>query len=83
MKIKLHPHARLRLLERGVTESEVRETIETGEVFPAKYGRMGFRKNFHFGKSWIDKVYSIKQVELYAVKEEDAWLVITVITRFF
>ncbi len=62
---------------------EVQETIEKGEMFAAKYGRSGFRKNFPFGKSWLDKVYSIKQLEVYAVKEENAWLVITVITRFF
>ena len=83
MKIKLHPHAEARLGERGATESEVRETVEHGENFSAKFGRSGFRKNFAFGKSWLDKVYAVKQVEVFAVKEEGVWLVITVITRFF
>ena len=83
MKVRLHPHARLRLAERGVSESEICQTIEKGEVFPARFGRTGFRKNFAFGKAWIDKVYSVKQVEVYAVKEDGAWLVITVISKFF
>ena len=83
MKIKLHPHAESRLGERGVTELEIRETIENGENFPAKFGRTGFRKNFPFGRSWLDRVYAVKQVEVFAVKEEGAWLVITVISRFF
>ena len=83
MKVKLHPHAQERLIERGATEAEVKLTVQEGETFPAKFGRTGFRKNFVFGKAWIDKVYSVKQLEVYAVKEEDTWLVITVITRFF
>ena len=83
MRIRFHPHARLRLSERGTTESEVREAIEEGETFPAKFGRHGFRKNFVFGKAWIDKVYSTKQLEVYAVKEKNYWLVITIITKFF
>lgn len=83
MRIQFHPHARLRLAERGATESDVRETIEDGEVFSAKFGRAGFRKNFVFEKAWIDKVYSIKQLEVYAAKEENGWLVITVVTKFF
>ena len=33
MRIRFHPHARLRLSERGTTESEVREAIEEGEIF--------------------------------------------------
>ena len=83
MKVNLHPHAQARLIERGVTEAEVRLTVREGETFPAKFGRAGFRKNFAFGKARLDKVYSVKQLEVYAVKEEAAWLVITVITRFF
>ncbi len=83
MKVKLHPHAQERLLERGATDTEIRLTVQEGETFPAKFGRIGFRKNFPFGKARIDKVYSVKQLEVYAVKEDEAWLVITVITKFF
>ena len=83
MKICLHPHAQARLLERGANEEEIRLTIVTGESFPAKFGRTGFRRNFRFRKSWQDKVYSTKQVEIYAVKEAETWLVLTVITRYF
>ncbi len=83
MKIRFHPHARERLVERGATEEEVRLAIESGEMFPAKFGRCGFRRNFPFHKSWQDRVYSTKQVEVFAVKETHGWLVVTVITRFF
>ena len=82
MKIRLHPHAQDRLHERGATEEEVIATIERGECFPAKHGRTGFRCNFPFDGEWNNRKYSAKQIEAYAV-EEDGWLVITVIVKFF
>ena len=83
MSVRLHPHAIERLSERGATEAEVIATVENGETFPAKYGRTGFRRNFHYGQTWRGKFYATKQVEVYAVKEGDDWLAITFITRYF
>jgi hypothetical protein len=83
MSVRLHPHARERLDERGATEDEVIVTVETGETFPAKFGRTGFRRNFAFGQVWKSKTYATKQVEVYAVKEGEDWLAITLVTRFF
>ena len=83
MKVELHPHASERLAERGATEAEVRATVEAGEPFPAKLGRSGFRRNFPFDGTWRGRRYATKQVEVYAVQEGGAWLVITVMTRYF
>ena len=44
--VKLHQHAVERSGERGATGLDVVETVETGEVLPAKHGRTGFRRNF-------------------------------------
>lgn len=82
MNVRLHPHARGRLAERGATEAEVIATVETGERFPAKWGRTGFRRNFAFNGEWRDRQYATKQIEAYAV-EEESWLVITIIVRYF
>ncbi len=82
MKIRRHPHARDRLQERGATEEEVIATIKRGERFAAKHGRTGFRSNFPFDREWKNRRYSTKQVEAYAV-EEEGWLVITAIVKFF
>ena len=81
--VKFHPHARERLLERGAIEAEVIATVEGGESFPAKYGRTGFRRNFPYDRTWRGKQYATKQIETYAVKEGDDWMVITIITRYF
>jgi hypothetical protein len=83
MRIDLHPHARQRLLERGASEQEVIDTVAKGETFPAKFGRTGFRLNLQFDGSWRGKDYSTKQIEAYAVEEQDRWLVITVIVKYF
>ena len=83
MKVRLHPHARERLKERGATEGEVFSTIEEGERFQAKFGRTGFRRNFGYGGTWRGRRYATKQVESYAVEEGDGWLVITVIVKYY
>ncbi|MGA7878127.1 MAG: hypothetical protein WCA08_20880 [Desulfoferrobacter sp.] len=83
MAVRLHPHARERIKERGATEDEVTATVEYGERFPARFGRTGFRRNFPFQAEWLGRQYSTKQVEAYAVQEGSDWLVITVITRYF
>jgi hypothetical protein len=83
MVVRIHPHARARIEERGVTEDEVRATVERGEQFPATFGRTGFRRNFPSGSLWRGKPYGTKQAEVYAVREGSDWLVITVIARFF
>ena len=58
-------------------------TVEGGERFPAKLGRTGFRRNFPFAGTWRGKAYRTKQIEAYAVWEDDGWLVITVLVKFF
>lgn len=83
MTVAFHPHASQRMLERGATEQEVVATIESGERFPAKFGRLGFRRNFAHGGQWRGRRYSTKQVEAYAIEEAGGWLVITVMVRFF
>lgn len=83
MNVRLHPHALQRLVERGATELEVNATVESGERFPAKFGRTGFRRNFVLGKEWLGRRYATKQVEAYAVEEEKRWLVITVLVKYF
>ncbi|MDP3185945.1 MAG: DUF4258 domain-containing protein [Anaerolineales bacterium] len=47
MAIRFHPHALERMAERGASEEEVRATVESGEQFPAKFGRVGFRSKHY------------------------------------
>ena len=83
MIIRFHPHAVERMDERGTNREEVENTIEEGDRFPVKYGRTGFLRNFIFNSEWHGKRYNTKQVEVYVVEQENGWLVITVISRYF
>ncbi|MCL1466642.1 DUF4258 domain-containing protein [Argonema galeatum] len=83
MSVRLHPHAQARLIERGATEAEVIATVESGTPFAAQFGRTGFRRNFSFNAEWRGTVYTMKKVEVIAVKENEDWLVITVIVKYF
>jgi len=83
MEVHIHPHAEARLAERGATRSEVVSTVLEGERFVAKFDRTGFRRSFAYNAQWRGKTYATKQIEAYAVEEGGAWLVITVIARYF
>lgn len=82
--VQLHPHALARMQERGASREEVEATVRQGEVFTAKLGRSGFRKNFTFDGVWNNRRYRNKQIEAYAVREQDGtYLVITVLVKYF
>ena len=84
MMIHFHPHALRRMEERGSTKKEVEITLKQGERFLAKFGRVGFRRNFSLENKMRGKYYHPKQVEAYAIQENSVdWLVLTVITRYF
>jgi len=83
MKVTLHPHAKERLAERGATEAEVIATVMEGEQFQAKFGRIGFRRNFMYQKQWRGRSYATKQIMAFADRDADGWLVVTVIVRYF
>ncbi len=81
--MKLHAHARGRMVERGANEEEVAATVGEGERFAAKFGRHGFRRNFRFDGIWRGRHYAMKQVEAFAIFEDGEWLVISVIVKYF
>ena len=54
-----------------------------GEVFPAKYGRTGFRNSLIYNDVWEGKHYYVKQIECFAVKDNDQWLVISLLVKYF
>jgi len=83
MPVTIHSHARQRARERGATEAEIHATVEAGERFAVKHGRIGFRRNFAFDSHWLGRYYTMKQIEAIAVDENGDWLVLTVMVKFF
>lgn len=83
MSVEILPHAMERATERGATVDEINLTVKSGETFPAKHGRVAFRRNFNFDGEWNGKFYQFKQIEAFAEKENNNWIVITVIVKYF
>jgi len=82
-KIVFSQHALSRLENRGTSKEEVEKAIRSGEVVPAKKGRVTFRKNFPFGLRWKGKYYQMKQVMPIAVEEKERIVVVTVYVYYF
>ncbi|MFQ6032350.1 MAG: DUF4258 domain-containing protein [Candidatus Zixiibacteriota bacterium] len=83
MGIKIHPHAKERMEERGATKDEIIKTVQEGEKFPAKFGRIGLRRNFACEGIGRGKKYKTKQIEVYGVKENEDFIVITILVKYF
>ncbi len=75
-------HAREKMLDRGASE-EVKMAISSGSSEPARKGRVMFRKNFSYDKSWRGKRYAIKQVAPIVAEENDRLVVVTVFVYYF
>lgn len=69
MEIQIDAHTLERAIERGATESEIRDTITTGFHIPAKHGRLARAKVYDFNDRWGSKHYKQKRVEVIYVLE--------------
>ena len=71
MKIRILPHARERMRERGISEAQVRGTLEhPGHEYPGNLGRTVAEKRIGTGRHAIKVVYNRGQ--------EDERIVVTV-----
>ena len=81
--VRLTKHAHEQAIERGATESEIKEAIRKGSREPAKYGRELCRYNFAYGMTWQGKPYAVKQVAPVIKEDAREIVVITVYTFYF
>lgn len=78
MNIQIEPHTLQRAVERGATENEIKETINTGVNILAKSGRLGKSKSFSFAANRNGKYFEEKKLEVYYVIENNSIITITV-----
>ena len=78
MEIQIDPHTLQRARERGASEKEIIETLETGINILAKSGRMGKSKIFSFNNTRLGKYYEEKKIEVYYVLQQQTIITITV-----
>ena len=65
MDIQIDPHTLERAEQRGASEEEIRDVIETGFLIPAKYRRVGKAKISEFNREWRGQYYQQKRVEVF------------------
>ena len=78
MRIQFDRHTLERAEERGTSEEEIRDVINTGFPVPAKYGRMGRAKIFDFRQNRHGTYYEQKRVEVFYAMERDVVITVTV-----
>ena len=78
MEIQIDPHTLERAEERGGSEEEIKEVINTGIPIPAKYGRMGKARIYDFNQLRHGRYYDQKKVEVFYAVEGDVIVTVTV-----
>jgi hypothetical protein len=72
MEIQIDFHTLERAEERGTSEEEIRDVINSGFSILAKAGRLGKAKVYDFQQKRHDKFYEQKRVEVIYAVEKDA-----------
>jgi molybdopterin biosynthesis enzyme len=78
MQIRIDPHTLERALERGASEAEIRNVMETGDPIQAKYNRLAKTKVYDYNSLRAGKYYEQKRVEVVFLFENDCFVTITV-----
>ena len=78
MKIQIEPHTLQKAIQRGATEKEIKEVLQSGINILGKYGRLGKSKAFLFNNKRINRYYEEKKIEVYYVIERETIFTITV-----
>ena len=78
MNIQIDTHTLERAVERGTSEEEIKDVIESGFTIPVEYGRKGKAKVYKFGQNRQGKFYEQKRVEAIYVIEDNIIITVTV-----
>jgi hypothetical protein len=82
MEIQIGTHALLRAEERGATEKEIQEVLETGIPLIVKSDRLSKEKVFRFEQVLNGKHFQQKKVAVIYTIENSIVVVITVIVKY-
>lgn len=77
MEIQIDSHTLEKAEERGTSEKEIKEVIETGNTVNAKYDRLGKSLVYNFKQKRIGKYYEQKKVEVFYIIEENKIITVT------
>ena len=80
--IVITSHAREKMRERGILDSEVAETMEAGERVSTRGPRQVNRRVFTSGYERLGHTYPHKELTVVYVTEDDVTTVLTAIARY-
>ena len=78
MEIQIDPHTLERSEERGTSEEEIKNVINSGVPISGKYGRLWKFKIYDFKKKRHGKYFQQKKVEVFYTIKEDVIITVTV-----
>ncbi|GAA4748334.1 DUF4258 domain-containing protein [Flavisolibacter ginsenosidimutans] len=78
MEIRIEPHTLEKAKERGASEKEIIETLQSGTAVKAKAGRLAKSKIFSFNMERLGKFYEEKQIQVIYAIENNAMITVTV-----
>ena len=78
MEIQIDPHILARAIERGTSEEEIRDVINTGFSIAGKYGRVGRCKVYDFQQTRYGRYYEQRRVEVFYTIERNTMITVTV-----
>ena len=78
MIVHIDPHTLERAEERGTTEEEIRDVLETGFPVEAKHRRSGKAKVYPFNRVRHGKFYEQKRVEVIYTMQTNEVVTVTV-----
>ncbi len=78
MEIRIGPHTMQRARERGTSEEEIRDVIETGFEIPAKGHRLGKARIYSYDQERLGRYYPERRVEVFYAIQANAIVTVTV-----
>ena len=78
IEIQIDQHTIERAKERGASEEEIIDVVNTGFSIPAKYKRFGKAKIYDFKRKRFNQYYEQKRIEVFYVKEGSKIITVTV-----
>ena len=78
MIIQIDPHTLERAAERGASEDEIRDVLNTGFDIPGRKRRRSKGKIYNFNKKRLDTFYKQKKIEVIYTIDNDKIVTITV-----
>jgi hypothetical protein len=82
MKIRIDPHALVRMPLRGVSAEEVAEVLHRGQEAPARGQRHAKEMVFTHEKMWVGRYYPQKKVKVVYMIAGDEIVVVTVLAYY-